>query len=115
MSDRPRISIELVKPAGFRTQEKLRDRSPAGLWKFLTDEYRLTGSLTEEQKESYRDHPEEFIRAVLQESGDHPYPNDVAVNCSASPPFSDKCLMLEESARMTNVIWHYSDSSYRVM
>ena len=63
MSDRPRISIELVKPAGFRTQEKLRDRSSAGLWKFLTDEYRLTGSLTEEQKESYRDHPEEFIRA----------------------------------------------------
>jgi hypothetical protein len=116
MSDRPRISVELVKPAGFRTQEKLRDRTPAGLWEFLTDEYHLTGSLTEEQKESFRDHPEKFMRALLQESGDYSYPiNDGAVNCSASPPFSDECLMLGEGSAMTNVIWHYSDSSYRVM
>ena len=87
MSDLPRISIELVKPAGFRTQENLRDRTPSGLREFLTDEYRLTGSLTEEQKESFRDHPEKFIRDVLEESGDHPYPiNNVAVSCSASPP-----------------------------
>jgi hypothetical protein len=115
MSDRPRISIELVRPAGFRTQEKLRDRSPAGLWEFLADEYRLARSLTEEQKESFRDHPEKFIRDVLQESGDYPI-NDVAVNCSASPAFSDECLMLEEGDEMVpSVIWHFSDSSYRVL
>jgi hypothetical protein len=70
----------------------------------MMDENRFVESLTEKEKESFRDYPVRFIRGLLQESDNYPYSvNGVAVNCSASALFTDDYLIIRGYGDETEV------------
>ena len=107
MSEQQRNKIELVRRAGADTQETLRGVTQAEIDDYMFDEFTLVPDLNEEQKESFREYPEGFVRNYLQEIG-FPYPvEDVALRCSASPPFSDDCLFLRADLGETETPPHF--------